>query len=67
MRRALKWLLWIALAFLVYAIFSSPEQAAEILVDAVEGIGRAFGGIFTFFEAMLSELGQEPATTPTTG
>ncbi len=65
MRRLLRWLLWIALAFLLYAIFYSPEQAAEIIVSAVEGLGRAVGAVFAFFNAMLVEVGADPVSPPT--
>lgn len=65
MRRLLRWLLWIALAFLLYAIFYSPEQAADIIVDAIEGLGRAVGAVFAFFNAMLVELGSDPVPAPT--
>lgn len=64
MKRVLRWLLWIALIFLVYAIFYSPEQAADIIVDAIQGIGRAVGAVFAFFNAMLAELGSDSAAPP---
>jgi succinate-acetate transporter protein len=54
-KRFLKWVLWIALAFLVYAIFRSPEQAASIIVGGFQGIGAAFGAIFAFFDALLQQ------------
>ena len=57
MKRVLRWLLWIALAFLLYAIFNSPEQAASIIVNALQGIGRAIAGVFVFFDAMLNQVG----------
>ncbi|WP_409484506.1 hypothetical protein [Arsenicicoccus dermatophilus] len=51
--KAKKVLLWILVAFLVYAIIVSPDRAAEIvrtvwdiLVQAVESLGR-------FFDALL--------------
>lgn len=64
MKRVLRWLLWIALAFLIYAIFYSPEQAADIIVSAIQGIGRAIGAVFAFFNAMLAELGADTAAPP---
>ena len=53
MQRVKKILLWVLIAFAVYAIFTSPDQAADIvrtsgsiLADAVRSIGR-------FFDALL--------------
>jgi hypothetical protein len=53
MQRLKKILLWVLIAFAVYAIFTSPDQAADIvrtsgsiLADAVRSIGR-------FFDALL--------------
>lgn len=54
-KRALRWLLWLSLAFLIYSIFRSPEQAAAIVVGGFEGIGAAFEAIFRFFDAILAE------------
>jgi hypothetical protein len=54
MQRVKKILLWVLVAFAAYAIFTSPDRAAdivktsgEILVDGVKSIG-------TFFDALLS-------------
>lgn len=54
MQRVKKVLLWAVLAFSVYAIFTSPDRAADmvktagdICVDGVKSIG-------TFFDALLS-------------
>lgn len=55
MKRALKWLLWLSLAFLIYSIFRSPEQAAAIVVGGFEGIASGFNAIFRFFDAILAE------------
>jgi hypothetical protein len=53
MQRVKKILLWVLVAFAAYAIFTSPDRAAdivktsgEILVDGVKSIG-------TFFDALL--------------
>ena len=64
MKRALKWLLWISLGFLVYSIFRSPEQAAEIVVGGFQGIGAAFGAVFAFFDAILQQTSGNPPPEP---
>ncbi|GAA2735788.1 hypothetical protein GCM10009867_18920 [Pedococcus aerophilus] len=53
MNRVKKILLWVLVAFAIYAIITSPDQAAEIvktswsiLVDGVRNIGN-------FFDALL--------------
>ncbi|HET8983771.1 MAG TPA: hypothetical protein VFN47_13855 [Pedococcus sp.] len=53
MPRVKKILLWILVAFAIYAIFTSPDRAADIvrtsgsiLVDGGKGIGQ-------FFDALL--------------
>jgi hypothetical protein len=54
MQRAKKILLWVILAFAVYAIFTSPGRAADMVRTAgaigVDG-ARSIG---TFFNALLS-------------
>ena len=66
MKRALKWLLWLSLAFLIYSIFRSPEQAAAIVVGGFEGIGAGFNAVFTFFDEVLRQSSgtPPPPTTP---
>jgi len=49
--------LWIFLIFLIYSIFRSPEDAANLVVSGVEGIGRGLGAIFIFFDAVLGRAG----------
>jgi hypothetical protein len=53
MQRVKKILLWVLVAFIAYAIFTSPDQAAEILktsggivVDGAKNVGN-------FFDALL--------------
>lgn len=53
MSRAKKVLIWFLIAFAVYAIFKSPDQAAGIVGSAVEGIVSAFGAVGRFFDALL--------------
>ncbi len=53
MSRAKKVLLWFVIAFLVYAIFKSPDQAAEIVNSAFNGIASAVKAVGQFFDALL--------------
>ena len=53
MQRVKKILLWVLVAFIAYAIFTSPDQAADIfktsggiVVDGVKNVG-------SFFDALL--------------
>jgi len=53
MQRVKKILLWVLVAFIAYAIFTSPDQAADIfktsggiIVDGVKNVG-------SFFDALL--------------
>jgi hypothetical protein len=52
--RARRFLLWFLIAFLIYAIFRSPDQAADIVRAAFEGIGEGLAGIGLFFDALLA-------------
>lgn len=61
--RWLRILGWIFLIFLIYAIFRSPEGAADIVVGGVEGIGAGFAAIFTFFDAVLGRLNEDGVVT----
>jgi hypothetical protein len=54
--RWLRILGWIFLVFLIYAIFNSPQDAANIVVAAIEGIAALFGAVFAFFDAVIGEL-----------
>ena len=63
-RKILKWVLWLFLAFLVYSIFRSPEQAAALVVGGFQGIGAGFGAVFAFFDAILAQTGATPAPAP---
>lgn len=49
-----KWLGWFLLAFCVYAVFKSPEQAANLVGGAFEGISAILSGIGRFFDALLA-------------
>jgi uncharacterized membrane protein len=60
LRRVLRVALWIFLIFLVYAIFNSPAQAADIVVSAFQGIGAAIASVFVFFDEVLRQSGGTP-------
>ncbi len=51
--RAKKVLIWFVIAFAVYAIFKSPDQAAGIVGSAWDGIVTGFSAIGRFFDALL--------------
>jgi hypothetical protein len=51
--RAKKVLIWFLIAFAVYAIFRSPDQAADIVASAWDGIVAGFGAVGAFFDALL--------------
>lgn len=54
MLRARRVLLWVVVAFVLYAIFRSPEQAADIVRSAIDGIVAVVAAIGEFFDALLS-------------
>ncbi|NNM47247.1 hypothetical protein [Knoellia koreensis] len=53
MQRVKKILLWVVLAFAVYAIIVSPEQAADILKTSGSILADGVRSIGTFFDALL--------------
>lgn len=48
-------LFWFVVAFFVYAIFQSPDQAAALVRNALEGIMAFLRAIGEFFDALLEE------------
>ncbi|HRW17515.1 MAG TPA: hypothetical protein P5181_01580 [Dermatophilaceae bacterium] len=44
---------WFLLAFLIYAIIKSPDQAADILRTLFQLLRDAFVGIISVFDALL--------------
>jgi hypothetical protein len=52
--RARKVLLWFLVAFAVYAILRSPDQAAGIVSSAFDGIAAGVAAIARFFDALLA-------------
>ena len=53
MGRLKKPLIWVLVAFLVYAVFKSPDQAAGIVRGAWDGIISGLGAVAAFFDALL--------------
>ena len=51
-----KFLGWFLVIFAVYAIFKSPEQAAELVSGAIDGIRELFSALGEFFDAVLARI-----------
>ena len=51
--KTIAWLLIVA--FLIYAIFKSPDQAARIVRTAWDGVVDGLHAIGRFFDALLSQ------------
>ena len=49
-----KYLGWFLVIFAVYAIFKSPEQAAQLVSGALDGILAVFSAVGRFFDAVLA-------------
>ncbi len=47
-------LLWLLVAFFVYAIFKSPDQAAGIVKGGWAGLMDGLRAVGNFFDALLS-------------
>lgn len=54
MGRARKLLLWTLIAFGIYAIFRSPDQAADIVRTGWDGLAAGVAAVGEFFEALLT-------------
>lgn len=54
MGRLKKPLLWMLVAFFVYAIVKSPDQAAGIVKGGWDGIAQGARAVGTFFDALLA-------------
>ncbi len=48
-----KIIVWLVVAFLVYAIFTSPDKAAGIVGNPGGGLVGGFNALLRFFEALL--------------
>lgn len=55
MQRVKKIVLWTLLAFFVYAIVTSPSQAADIARNAWDIATQGLRSIGSFFDALLNE------------
>ena len=55
MQRVKKIVLWTLLAFFVYAIVTSPSQAADIARNVWTIIGQGFSSVGSFFDALLNK------------
>jgi hypothetical protein len=53
-RRARTILFWFVVAFFVYAIFQSPDQAAGLVRGAFDGLAQGVSAIGDFFDALLA-------------
>ena len=53
--KAKKVLSWALLAFFAYAIFTSPNQAANLVQTAWDIVLQGFQGIGAFFSALLNQ------------
>ncbi len=47
-------LLWLVVAFFVYAIFKSPDQAAGIVNSGWDGLLEGLRAVGRFFDALLA-------------
>lgn len=54
MGRLRKPLMWILIAFFVYAVFKSPTQAASIVKGGWTGLGDVLAAVGHFFDALLA-------------
>lgn len=53
MARVKKILLWVLVAFAAYAIFTSPDQAADILKTSGAILADGVRSVGSFFDALL--------------
>lgn len=49
-----KVLLWLVFGFLLYAIITSPDRAADIVRGVWDVIAQGFVNIFRFFNTLLN-------------
>ena len=54
MQRVKKILMWVLVAFAAYAVFTSPDQAADIVKTSGSMLGDGLKNIGSFFDALLS-------------
>lgn len=53
MHRVKKILMWVLVAFAAYAVFTSPDQAADIVKTSGSMLGDGAQNIGNFFDALL--------------
>jgi hypothetical protein len=53
MQRAKRGLIWVLIAFGVYAVVTSPDQAADIVKTSGSILADGAGSIGSFFDALL--------------
>jgi hypothetical protein len=54
MSKLRKPLLWLLLAFFIYAVVKSPDQAASMVRSASDGIAEGLRAVGRFFDALLA-------------
>jgi hypothetical protein len=54
-QRVKKLVLWALLAFFVYAIVTSPSQAADIARNVWDIMAQGFSSVGSFFDALLNK------------
>jgi hypothetical protein len=54
MTKLRKPLLWLLLAFFLYAVIKSPDQAAAMVRSAWDGITEGLRAVGRFFDALLA-------------
>ncbi len=54
MGKAKKIILWIVVAFFIYAIFTSPDKAAGIVTNIWGVLVDGFNAILQFFDSLLA-------------
>lgn len=47
-------LIWLAIAFCVFFVFTQPRQAGDLAGKALVGVGHGFESVIVFFGAVLS-------------
>jgi hypothetical protein len=55
MTKLRKPLLWLLLAFFLYAVYKSPDQAASMVRTAWDGIVQGGHSVGRFFDALLKK------------
>jgi hypothetical protein len=53
-RRARTVLIWVVVAFFVYAIFRAPDQAAGVVKSGFNGVAEGVSAVGAFFDALLA-------------